>query len=257
MKYNPYYLDFNDQKVFTPIQVKKIKENNFSMASALNQLINAIKQGPDAIQRFRKDLGKHDVVKYDDAETGISTHDFTNRLRFLASQLEHDKNACRIFTNESGCGRALTYLFAGFNYQGTEKDFCDKYCRWKEYQSRSTAFPAFKGKDPLAVALYIQQKEESMPIGLDYAAILNNVVPGENGNFIVNFRDDGRAVLAANEQLFELKTNETFYNNFYNDYYSSDDDEIVKKAYTKRKMDYRDWKNYVETAHDSENEQDQ
>ena len=90
MKNNPYYLDFDDQKGMSPERVRKIKENNYEMVVALNHLAKAIKQGPDAIRRFRKELGNHDIVKHPDSETGMNTYDFTNKLRFLASQLEKD-----------------------------------------------------------------------------------------------------------------------------------------------------------------------
>lgn len=255
MKNNPYYLDFNDQKGMSYEQIRKIKENNHSMVVALNQLTKAVKQGPDAIRRFRKQLGNHDVVKYPDSETGMKTYEFTDKLRFLASKLENDRAACVDFTNLSSCGRGLAYLFAGYVYTENDKDFCDKYCRWKEYKSTDKTIPTFKNQDPLNVALYLQKKEDVMPIGLDYAQMLNDVVPGENGNYQLNItgRDDGRMLFAVEQQIFDLKTNETFYNNFYNDYYSKDDDDTVKSAIARRSKEFEDWKG---TVQDTETERE-
>ena len=258
MKNNPYYLDFEDQKGMTLDQVHKIKENNHAMVIALNHFARAVKQGPDAIRRFRKQLGSHDIVKYPDSETGMNTYDFTNRLRFLASKLENDKAACVDYANLSNCGKALSYLFAGYVYTESNKDFCDKYCRWKEYKTTDKTIEAFKNRDPLGIALYIQKKEDVMPIGLDYAHMLSNIVTGENGEYQLKLdgNDDGKVLNAVEEQIFALKTNETFYNNYYNDYYSQDDDEIVKGAIVRRNRDHKIWEVNERNAQNPEVEEE-
>ncbi len=250
MKNNPYYLDFNSQKGMTPDQVKKIKENNYNMVVALNQLTKAIKQGPEAIKNFRKQLGSHDIVKYPDSETGMKTYEFTNKLRFLASKLENDRAACVDFSNLSNCGKGLSYLFAGYFYTNSNKDFCDKYCKWREYKSTENTIDKFKNRDPLTVSLYLQKKEDIMPIGLDYAKMLDGVVTGENGNYQlkINGYDDVAVLDAVEQEIFDLKTNETFYKNFYNDYYSKDDDEIVLNAIDKRKKEFDNWKNSLKDS---------
>ncbi len=256
MKNNPYYLDFSDQKGMTIEQVRKIKENNHAMAVALNQLAKAVKMGPTSIRSFRKQLGNHDVVKYPDSETGMNTHEFTDKLRFLAARLENDKVACVDFLNLSACGKGLSYLFSGYVYTESDKDFCDKYCKWREYKQTENCEDRFKNRDPLTIALYLQKREDILPIGLDYAKMLDSVVTGENNNYEINIHtNDARQIIAAVEQqIFDLKTNETFYKNFYNDYYSKDDDDVVKSSIARRNRDFNAWQQAAQETAEEERE---
>lgn len=247
---NHFYWDFSAQAEIPPDKAVMIKKNCFTLASVLNGLMKAIaeyRKNPqsNAIDRYRKENGKHEFVRCRDADTGMETYSFSKRLRFLTEYLTELPDRSGLFCAR-GFGKALTCLYSGYNAEGADQALCDRRYRWSAYRMKPTGDPAFYGKDPLGVALYLQQKELVLPIGLDYPKMLCTAIGGdEHTGFTVRFSDleEMDMLEAVEQQLFDLKSNRTFYDNVLNDNYGAGDASLIEAAIRRRNAQYSDYVN--------------
>ena len=246
MQTNAFYWDFRAQAGIPIEKVRLIKANNHSAAVVLNQLAKALRVSADgrhinALRQFRQEIGFHKFIKHDDSETGMNTYSFSERVRFLADYfLEHPEEIDR-FNNTNVFELSLSYLFSGYSYVPTQMPLCDKFTKWREYTPRPNCPQRFAQRDPLTIALYLYKTEDVMPIGLDYPRMLREAVADNGNRFAVRFPENSAMIAAAEQLIYDLKTNESFYINYDNHYYSEKDNALVKQAIWEKHMAYQSY----------------
>ena len=213
---NKYYLDSEDTKKLTVEQLRAAKYNNYFLMSVFTNLVAEKGTNSETVvnSSFLPGLLLNNLPRKD-SQTGIDSHNLGAKLNFLLRTLRNNPEAQKNFSSSF-----LSQLIECFRRGTTAIEDG----QWIDYKESSHCEERYKNKDPFSAALLCYSRNDSLPVGINFAKIIDCLITTNNkGEY--KLRDDfdklskeaAEMTAACDKYLNAIKTNPSFTRNFYQD----------------------------------------
>lgn len=210
---NKYYLDYDASKGLTTDQLRAAKYNNQFLMSVFTKLVASEGTNPEeAVGDFITCILDNKLPR-SDAETGLSSNNLGAKLNFLVTTLRNNPAAQKKFQNSF-----FYHLINAFRRGSTTFNEQEQ---WESYQPTSSCSSKYRARGPFAIAMLCHSKDDTAPIGINFATLIDSLIGGDNyGNYYIktDFDKLGNTAkemnMACKNYLSTIKSNSAFKQNF-------------------------------------------
>ena len=193
---------------------RNAKYNNYFLMSVFTNLVaeNGTNASSVVPSTFLPNILLGRLPK-EDADTKIDSQQLGAKIKFLLRELKSGEQAQQFFSNSF-----FSKLIECFRRGTTSTNTID---RWIAYKPTEACDAKYKEREPFAAALMCYQKNENLPVGINFAKIIDCLIVRKNNGeyaFRQNFDEFGEEATlmtaACDKYLRALKTNPLFTSNF-------------------------------------------
>ena len=213
MAKNPYYLDRDDCRRLSVDQLRAAKYNNQFLMSVFTKLVASEgENAQESVGNFITCILDNKLPR-SDFETGIPSYNLGAKLNFLVTTLQSKPMERKKFQNSF-----FYQLISAFRRGTTTFDETE---HWDNYIPTAACSENYKERGPFAIAMLCHSKDNSAPIGINFATLIDSLIGTDStGRYYIKSDFDKLGSnakemnTACKTYLTTIKSNPAFRQNF-------------------------------------------